>query len=521
MIRKKVLFKTTIITMCLLILPLILSGCGTEETDDPMADITSYKQLNDPQYRIGAVNGTIHGPIVEEKMPKAQLYYFNTMTDLFTAVQMGKVDAISEDDCSLIYYNTQNGNKLRIFDGYLQPFELAIAFPKTDEGKEMCGKLSEYIKKIKDDGTLEKIEKNWLSKEGSAEMTVDYTKLPAPNGVLRMATTSTSPPFSYMQNNVVVGYDLDIVSRFCEENGYGLEVMTMSFDGIIPAISSGKCDLAGNQIGITEERKESVEFTEPYYYGGAAVAVYDPNAADAGGFLTKLKESLYKTFAREQRYKLFLSGILTTLLITILSALFGTVIGFLVFMACRKGNRIANGMTRFCIWIIRGLPVVVLLMILYYIVFSGLRVSEIFVPVVAFSITFGAAVYGMLTSSVGAIDRGQAEAARALGFTDLQTLFGIVMPQALTFFLPAYKAELVSLIKATAVVGYIAVQDLTRVGDIVRSRTYEAFFPLISVAIIYFILAGILIFVINRVELKIDPKRRKREDVLKGIRIND
>ena len=517
--KKTVLIIT--ITLCLLAASVVLSGCGAEEKEDPMAGITSYKQLNDPKYRIGVVNGTIHGPNVEKKMPKAELLYFNTMTDLFTAVEMGKVDAIAEDDCSIIYYNAQNGDKLRIFDGYLQPFELAIAFPKTDEGKEMCGKLSEYIEKIKEDGTLEKIDKNWMTKEGAGELAVDYTKLPGPNGVLRMATTSTSPPFSYMKDNMTVGYDIDIVSRFCEEYGYGLEVVTMSFDGIIPAISTGKCDLAGNQIGITEERKESVEFSEPYYSGGAAVAVYDPDSAKAGGFLTRLKESLDKTFVREHRYKKFLSGILTTIMITILSAFFGTIVGFLVFMACRKGNRIANGVTRLCIWVIRGLPVVVLLMILYYIVFASVRVSEIFVPVVAFTITFGAAVYGMLTSSVGAIDRGQSEAARALGFSDLQTFFGVVMPQALTIFLPSYKVELVTLIKATAVVGYIAVEDLTRVGDIVRSRTYEAFFPLISVAIIYFLIAGILIFIVNRVELRIDPKRRKREDVLKGIKTND
>ena len=504
-----------ILMMFLLMTPFILGGCG--EADDPMADITTYKQLNDPQYRIGVVNGTINGPIVEEMLPRAQLFYFNNMIDLFTALDANKVDAVVEDDTSLIYFNLQNGDKMRIFDEYLRPFELAYAFPKTEEGRERCAQLSEFIKKIKEDGTLERINRNWLSSEGAAEMAVDYTRLPAPNGVLRIATTSVSPPFSYMENNITVGFDIDLISRFCEEYGYGLEIASMSFDGIIPAISSGKCDLAGNQIGITEERKQSVEFTEPYYNGGTVCAVVNPGGAKEGGFLEKLKDSLYKTFVRDQRYKMFLSGILTTLLITVLSALCGTIIGFLVYMACRGGSRIANTVTRFCVWIVRGLPVVVLLMILYYIVFVKAPVSGAFVSIVAFSLTFGAAVYGMLCSSVGAIDRGQAEAAQALGFSSLQTFFKIVLPQAMEFFLPSYKSEVVSLIKATAVVGYIAVQDLTRMGDIVRSRTYEAFFPLISVAIIYFLLAALLIFIIRRVEVKIDPKRRKREDILKGI----
>jgi polar amino acid transport system substrate-binding protein len=167
------------------------------------------------------------------------------------------------------------------------------------------------------------------------------------------------------------------------------------------------------------------------------------------------------------------------------------------------------------------LPVVVLLMLFYYLVFAKAQVTGVFVAIVAFTLTFAAAVFSNLKSSVSAIDRGQTEAAYALGYGNLQTFFSMVLPQALVYFLPSYKSELVSLIKATAVVGYIAVQDLTRMGDIVRSRTYEAFFPLIAVAVIYIIMALILIFLVDRVEIKVDPKRRKREDILKGVKTDD
>ena len=115
----------------------------------------------------------------------------------------------------------------------------------------------------------------------------------------------------------------------------------------------------------------------------------------------------------------------------------------------------------------------------------------------------------------------QTEAAYTLGFNKTKTFFKVVMPQALEFILPIYKGELVSLIKATAIVGYIAVEDLTRVGDIVRSRTYEAFFPLIAVAVIYFLLARLLILIANMIEKRIDPKRRKAENILKGVNTHD
>jgi polar amino acid transport system substrate-binding protein len=127
----------------------------------------------------------------------------------------------------------------------------------------------------------------------------------------------------------------------------------------------------------------------------------------------------------------------------------------------------------------------------------------------------------MVRTGVSAIDTGQTEAAYALGVRKNKTFFKIVLPQAMPFILPQYKGELVSLIKATAIVGYIAVEDLTRMGDLIRSRTYEAFFPLIAVAAIYFLMARILIIAVGRIEIRIDPKRRKKRDILKGVNVHD
>jgi polar amino acid transport system substrate-binding protein len=235
----------------------------------------------------------------------------------------------------------------------------------------------------------------------------------------------------------------------------------------------------------------------------------------------KMKDSFVKTFIREDRYKMFINGILTTLLITVLSAIAGTLLGFAVFMCCRGGNRAANMITWICTGLIQGLPVVVILMILYYVVFASAPVTGAFVSVVAFTLTFASAVYSMVRTGVSAIDAGQTEAAYALGVRKNKTFFKIVLPQAMPYILPQYKGELVSLIKATAVVGYIAVEDLTRTGDLIRSRTYEAFFPLIAVAAIYFLMARILIIAVGRIEIRIDPKRRKKRDILKGVNVHD
>ena len=234
-------------------------------------------------------------------------------------------------------------------------------------------------------------------------------------------------------------------------------------------------------------------------------------------FFAGVRESFYKTFIRENRYRLFIDGVITTLTITVLSILFGTALGFLIYMLCRNGGRIPDILSRLFVWLIQGMPVVVLLMILYYIIFAKTQMSGTVVAVIAFTLVFGAAVFGMLKMGVGAVDQGQMEAALALGYGRTHAFFRIILPQALPHFLPSYKGEVVSLIKATAIVGYIAVQDLTKMGDIVRGRTYEAFFPLIAVAVIYFLLGGLLTFLTGRIEKLINPRRRKKEAILRGI----
>jgi len=164
------------------------------------------------------------------------------------------------------------------------------------------------------------------------------------------------------------------------------------------------------------------------------------------------------------------------------------------------------------------MPMVVLLMILYYVIFGSVSIGGIVVAIIGFAFTFGSAVYGMLRMGVGAVDGGQYEAAYALGYSNRRTFYRIILPQAAPHILPAYKGEVVGLIKATSIVGYIAVQDLTKMGDIVRSRTYEAFFPLIAVTIIYFVLEGLIGFLVSRIGVCFSPKRRKPDEILKGIR---
>ena len=299
----------------------------------------------------------------------------------------------------------------------------------------------------------------------------------------------------------------------------------MTFDAILPGVIADKYDIGAGGMTITEERAQSVDFTESYLTVDVVMVVKaDTEAATQGNFWDELKVDFEKTFIRENRWKMIVEGIGVTMLISICAAIAGSLLGFGLYMLSRADAKVlqllAKGVAKVYSRIIEGTPVVVILMILFYVIFGKLQdMSGILVAIIGFTLTFGAFVYDHMTVSVGSVDRGQTEAAYALGYTKNKTFFRIIFPQAMNVFLPSYCGQAVELIKATAVVGYIAVNDLTKMGDIIRSNTYEAFFPLIATAVIYFLLTWLLASLLKLVKLRFEPKRRSKEDILKGVKL--
>ena len=192
-----------------------------------------------------------------------------------------------------------------------------------------------------------------------------------------------------------------------------------------------------------------------------------------------------------------MDGLKITLIVTIFAVLIGVLLGFLIAIVRTTHDKtgklkILNAICRVYLTVIRGTPVVVQLMIIYFIIFGSVDISKVLVAIIAFGINSGAYVAEIFRSGIMSIDNGQFEAGRSLGFNYAQTMMYIIMPQAFKNVLPTLCNEFISLLKETSVSGYIALQDLTKGGDIIRSRTYDAFMPLIAVALIY--LAMVMIF---------------------------
>ena len=208
-------------------------------------------------------------------------------------------------------------------------------------------------------------------------------------------------------------------------------------------------------------------------------------------------DTFYLYFIAEERWKYLTGGLRNTLIITFFACLLGIVLGFLVSMIRvtyeRTGKmKLPNAICTLYLTVIRGTPVVLQLLIIYFVVFGSVRIDKILVAVLAFGINSGAYVAEIFRSGIMAVDQGQMEAGRSLGFNYRQTMWYIIMPQALKNVLPALCNEFIALLKETSVSGYLAIQDLTKGGDIIRSQTWSAYMPLLAVAAIY--LAIVLIF---------------------------
>ena len=217
-------------------------------------------------------------------------------------------------------------------------------------------------------------------------------------------------------------------------------------------------------------------------------------------------------FIKDDRYMYLLRGLGNTLLIAVLAVLLGIVVGFLVAIIRAThdkhgGLNILNFIWKVYLTIWRGTPTMVQLLIMYYIILVSLN-SKIAVAVIAFGLNSAAYVAEIVRSGIMAVDEGQFEAGRSLGLNYGQTMRLIILPQAFKNVLPALANEFITLLKETSISGYIAIPDLTKGGDLIRSQTYDPFLPLFGVAIIYLVIVMILTAGVHKLEMRLRTNER-------------
>ncbi len=229
--------------------------------------------------------------------------------------------------------------------------------------------------------------------------------------------------------------------------------------------------------------------------------------------MSSFLDKLHDTFIVDDRWKYLANGLKTTLIITVFAVMIGMLLGFLIAIIRSTHDKTGklkflNLLAKLYLTVIRGTPVMVQLLIIYYVIFASVAIDKTVVGILAFGLNSAAYVAEIFRSGIMSIDNGQFEAGASLGLNYRKTMMYIIMPQAFKNVLPALANECIVLLKETSVAGYIALNDLTKGGDIIRSLTYEAFLPLIAVALIYLTIVLILSSLVSALERRLAKSDR-------------
>lgn len=479
----------------------VLAICSCAGKSNDKSGIELHDETDLAGLRVATQSGTCYELDLSSRND-IELQTYNTESDVLQALINGKADVIVNDE---VIYNAvirrDNGVKIAMLGE--KTFPTGFLFRRDD--RYLAQAMDAVQQRMVADGTMQGLKEFWLT-DAFAEAG-EYVHIPeeSTGTPLRVATSTMSAPISFQVNGEWYGLEIDIIRELGKALNRPLEIKAYEMASGILAVKTGQADIMCGCVFITPERKQEFLFSEPYHYYRPAYFVIDEEANfdHDGSLFAWLKNSIRRNLILEGRWKYIVDGLLKTIKITLLSILFGSLLGACIYQMSLSRRRWMRSFAHFYNSFIDGIPDLVLLLIMFYIVFADSGISSDTVAIVSFSMFFAASACGIYRSSLAAVPPGQMQAGLALGFTRVQSFMHIVLPQALRHGLPLFKAQCITLLKGTAIVGYIAIQDLTRAGDMIRSRTFDALIPLLIVTVLYFLLAWLIGWLLNLASSKI------------------
>lgn len=472
---------------------------------------------------IACMSGSDDRIYLEERFPNCKLVFYPALPDIYQAISIGAVDYGSA------FYTTrdegleQYDNIAALPENY-HTDNLCFVFPKNEKGDRLCKEFNEFLGRCHESGEYDKLLAKWVSQdEKNYVIDVKSYKPEIDNGTISVVTLGKWTPMTFIYNNELSGMFVELAYMFCKEYGYTPEFSIADFEGEMAGVVTGEYDMVADIAAENEDRKTNVYFSDTIREEATVLLAKadegkTKEVPKAQAFWKSLKTSFKNCFINQNRYLLLWEGLKVTLIVSALSIIFGTVLGSII-CAMRMGNNtFSQAFAIIYIKVVQGMPIVVLLLLLYYVVFSGTGIDSKWICVLGFSLDFSAYSSEIFRTNIESVPKGQKIAARALGFSNVGAFTKVVLPQALIGILPVYCGQIVSLIKLTSVSGYIATVDLTKSSDLIRSATYEAFFPLITTAVIYFVLASLVTVLLKIVEKRVDPKKKSR--IPRGVIVN-
>ncbi len=487
--KKKTIKKTALFLAAVFLL--LLSGCGSSKK--PLEAVSDFN-------RNGTVVAVADGYIFEEAakraFPEAEIRVFPTRDDTYKALLSGAVDGIADDE-PIIRAVMRSVDEFQMAEGLVEASDYGFVFPKNERGQLLASEMSAYLVNQKETGELALLDEKWFGSDTGNKQSEDASALPSLNGTVTIAFEDGTVPFAYFSAGRPVGYEVDLAIGFCREYGYGLIFQQTNFSDILSGTAAGTYDMGCSAITITEERQEDLLFSGADYSGGIAVCKLKEDLSKSTDTGSDFARHFSNSFMKDQRYLLFLKGIGVTCLIAGLSALLGTILGILLFIISRRAVFVVRGLTKGFLWVLGGVPAIILILQLYYAYYRDFLAGGIMASVIGFTLVFGKVVYRMIERRSLEVSKGRLERDYRLEALDTKPFFSILKEKKGEAICEDYIERVTTLIKATSVVGYIAVEDLVSVFDAIRMESYETLMPLVFTTILYFVLIKLVTVVLR------------------------
>lgn len=461
-------------------------AAGNDDTTQTQAAIRSEADL--PGHSVAYTSGSVYDLMMSPRTDINKLC-FNMQTDCIEAIVRGHADVLVDDE-SFIPPEEMARLGIRLAFRGEKDFPCGFAFRKGE--KELCEPLSHFIDSLRSTGELQEMYERWFLCDTPSRVPMPDLG-PAPTGKpILVGEAINLPPTAFPVERQWRGLEPELLERFAHHIGRPVQINYIPVGSIVAALQAGNIDILGGGIFITEERLKTLDFASSHYSAHPGYFVKSTDGGTRPGFSQRVKQMFHNNLIAENRWRYITDGLWETVKISLLSILLGSLIGAGVCRMRMSRRKWVGMIAQVYVDLMRGIPMLVFLMIMFYVVLSGTGMGASAVAVIAFALNFAAYVSEMFRTAILSVGEGQTEAGLAIGFNRWQTFIYIVAPQALRNVMPVYKGEAISLVKNTSIVGYIAIQDLTRASDMIRNRTFDAFFPLLTVTIIYFILAWLL-----------------------------
>ena len=491
-----------------------------ENSSEPIEDTSQVVITDFFEKRLGVMYGTMYDRMATEVLGAIPIVY-NEFHVAEVDLNTGRISGFLLNESIAKMFADVSALDYQVIE--LKHSDLFIARVSAIAiSPEVLDRFNLFVANLSNEGTLAEIQDRWMRNVSIHSSQMPIIPLVRGNEVLRVATSGKTRPFSfYDENHDPFGFCIEMARRFAAGEGMTLELILLDLPEIIPFIRNGGADLGLDLFQIKSEFEEFVLYSDPIFQGNAAIIVLNEThvtlAHKIQDIIEYFSESIERNFIMHNRWQLLVEGFRLTMLISFASYILGTIFGCFIFFLCAHKNKFLKFIGTIYYEFICRTPNVVLLLIAFYILFARTTFSNVLIAIFVFTMIASTDIARCLKNAFSQINMQEKEIARSLGFTPFGAYVYVIYPQVVRHGIEEYTKGFIYILKTTAILGYIAIQDLTRAVEIIRSRTFDPFFPLLFATLIYILVISIFVYIFKYIAKRINTDKRHINPFQEGV----